>query len=55
VTYAYDEGVTPRARLGEDLDLLAVNESELEQSPLESRQRSGAGADAHDAPPRARR
>jgi len=55
VADSYDEGVTSRARLGEDLDLLTVHESELEETTLERRQWRGAGADAHHRPPRARR
>ena len=55
MAYSYDEGVTPRARLGEDLDLLAVHESKLEESTLERRQGRRAGADAHHGSPRARR
>jgi hypothetical protein len=35
VTDAHHEGITPGTRLGQDLDLFAVDESELEQSPLE--------------------
>jgi len=55
VSYPYDKGVTPRARFGEDLDLLTVHESELEEATLERRQRCRAGADAHHVPARARR
>jgi hypothetical protein len=54
VAYSYDEGVTTGARLGEDLDLLAVHESKLEESTLERRQGRRAGANAHHASPRAR-
>ena len=55
MTYSYDEGVTPRARLGEDLDVLAVHESKLEQSALKRRQGRRAGANAHHDSARTRR
>jgi hypothetical protein len=35
VADAHDERIPPGTRLGEDLDLLAVHEAELEQSTLE--------------------
>jgi hypothetical protein len=35
VADTHDEGVTSGARLGEDLDLLAMHETELEESTLE--------------------
>jgi len=55
MTYSYDEGVTPGARLGEDLDVLAVHESKLEQSALKRRQGRRAGANAHHDSARTRR
>jgi hypothetical protein len=55
VADAHDEGVTSRARLGEDLDLLAVHEPELEESALERRRGSCPRADARYAPTGARR
>jgi len=55
VADAHDEGITTRTRLGEDLDLLAVHETEFKESTLESRQRGSARANAHDRAPRARR
>src|SRR4029077_11752157 len=55
VADAHHEGITTWTRLGEDLDLLAVHEAELEESTLEGRQRSRARANAHDRAPRARR
>ena len=48
VADAHDEGITTRTRLGEDLDLLAVHETEFKESTLESRQRGSARANAHD-------
>jgi len=35
VADAHDEGIAPRARLRENLDLLTVHETELEQPALE--------------------
>jgi len=55
VTDAHDKGIAAGTRLGEDLDLLAVHEAELEETPLERRQGRCTGADAHHAPPGARR
>jgi hypothetical protein len=55
VPYAHDKGIPAGARLGEDLDLLAVHETELEETPLERRQGRGTGPDAHYAPTGARR
>jgi hypothetical protein len=55
VTDAHDKGVASRARLGEDLDLLAVNETELEETPLERREGRCTRADAHHATPGTRR
>ena len=55
VTDAHDEGITAGACFGQHLDVLAVDESELEQSPLERREWSGrARADTDHAAPRAR-
>jgi hypothetical protein len=56
VTDPHHERITPRARFGQDLDLLAMDESELEQSPLECREGSvGARADTDHASAGARR
>jgi hypothetical protein len=56
VTDSHYEGITPRAGFSQDLDLLAVDESELEQSPLECRERGvGARADTDHASACARR
>jgi hypothetical protein len=52
---AYDEGVAAGPRLGEDLDLFAMHEAELEEPALESRQGVGARADADNRSLRARR
>ena len=54
VTHTYHEGISSGTRLGEDLDLLAVNETELEESPLECRQGRCARADADNATPHPR-
>jgi hypothetical protein len=55
VADAHDEGVTPGPCLGEDLDLLTMNEAELEEPPLKCRQRRRARADADDTAPHPRR
>jgi hypothetical protein len=39
---AHHERIAARTRLGQDLDVLAVHETELEQPPLERRERSAA-------------
>ena len=50
MTYSYDEGVTPGARLGEDLDVLAAYEAELEKPALERGEGGRGRADADDPP-----
>ena len=45
---AHHEGVAAGARLGQDLDLLAAYETELEQPPLERGEDTRACADRHD-------
>src|SRR6266853_1693075 len=47
VTDAHYERITPRARLGEDFDLLAAHEAELEQPALQCRQGRRDRADTH--------
>ena len=55
VSDPHDERIAAGTRLGEDLDLFAVHETELEEPTLERREWSGARANAHDRSPRARR
>lgn len=47
---AHHEGITPRARLGEDFDLLPAHEAELEKPALERGEGGRGRADAHDPP-----
>jgi hypothetical protein len=55
VADTHDEGVTTRARLGQDLDLLAVHETELEEATFEGGYGARARADADDGRPHTRR
>ena len=55
VSDPHDERIAAGTCFGEDLDLLAVHKSELEQPTLEGGEWSGARANAHDRSPRARR
>ena len=50
VPHAHHEGIAPGTGLGEDLDVLAAHEAELEQPPLERGERRRARADPTTRP-----
>jgi hypothetical protein len=55
VADAHHEGIAPGTRLGQDFDVLAVHEAELEQPPLERGEDARVRADSNhpaDAPRR---
>ena len=55
VSDPHDERIAAGTRLGEDLNVLAVHEAQLKETPLECREGRCTGADAHDGAPGARR